>query len=238
MLGRLQAQRWLSSLAGGGAVLQNVETAGTMAEMFAVRRLMVHALMDPKTSHVVLLSEWCIPLYSFAYTYHYITESQQSFLEVTRNITWWDTTMLSRVPKDHLRRGSMFVALSRFHAFILLKDTVYCKAFVYGWGASGAEASEHYYQTLLPRLVAPQLSYRGILYEEALTPPQGGDRKPRTFGASEVTAELVERMKEKNCTWNGSPKPCFLFARQFGSECLEPLQALRQQLYAGTNTTR
>jgi len=57
-----------------------VETAGVMSGDIAVRRLMVHALLDPATSHVVLLPKWCIPLYSFLYTYQYITESQQSFL--------------------------------------------------------------------------------------------------------------------------------------------------------------
>jgi len=117
----------------------------------------------------------------------------------------------------------MFAALTRYHTFVLLKDTHYCKAFVYGWGAPGRRPRSTTTRRC-SRASWPRSWRTGVLYEEVPSvPSQGaeGTPKPRTFGAAEVTAELVRKMKEASCSWNrNSTKPCFLFARQFGAECL------------------
>ena len=54
---------------------------------------------------------------------------------------------------------------------------------------------------------------------------------PRTHGAEEVTEELIGRIRRGgargNCTFNdGASGVCFLFARKFAPDTLEPLLRL------------
>lgn len=207
-----------------------------MVEVGAVRRLLAHAMLDSKNAHFVLLSESSIPVFGFEQTYKYIMESQMSFLEVNGKVSWWSSTLLPRIPKDHMRRGATWFVMWRKHAALLLKDVQYCKSFLYGWGIPNG-ASEHYYQTFLSRLVAQELANRTLEYHEPKEgAAEGATGALRSFGASDVTEGLLKRIKGRACTLAGAASPCFLFARQFTPDALEPLVRLLPVLGYGDTT--
>ncbi|KAJ7557894.1 hypothetical protein O6H91_04G014100 [Diphasiastrum complanatum] len=59
---------------------------GTASLIQATRRLFANALLDdPLNEYFALVSEHCIPLYSFKYIYSKITASNQSFLQMDNN---------------------------------------------------------------------------------------------------------------------------------------------------------
>jgi len=126
-------------------------------------RLLANALLDPRNTHFVLLSETCIPFYDFDFTFKYITQSPTSFLENTAPLNWWSQTMLPLVPEDKLRKGSAWFAIQRRHAALIVADQEFYAQFDKGWGF-GHGFDEHYYQTLLTHLDPGGLANRSVMY--------------------------------------------------------------------------
>ncbi|KAG8054556.1 hypothetical protein GUJ93_ZPchr0001g29282 [Zizania palustris] len=53
-----------------------------------------------------------------------------------------------------------------------------------------------------------------------------GGAHPATYGAADVTPDLIQRIRtsQNPCTYNSRPtSTCFLFARKFSPDALEPL---------------
>ncbi|GJY32353.1 putative glycosyl transferase 14 [Tanacetum coccineum] len=88
--------------------------------------LLRHALMDPSNERFAFVSDSCIPLYNFSYTYDYIMSTSTSFVD-----SFADTKEGRYNPKmdpvinvNHWRKGSQWVILTRKHAEIIVKDEV------------------------------------------------------------------------------------------------------------------
>jgi hypothetical protein len=77
----------------------------------AERRLLANALEDPDNQHFVLLSESCIPLHTFDYTYRYLMHANVSFIDSFEDLGPHGTGrhmdhMLPEIPRQDFRKGA------------------------------------------------------------------------------------------------------------------------------------
>ncbi|KAL0926307.1 hypothetical protein M5K25_002523 [Dendrobium thyrsiflorum] len=98
---------------------------GEASMILAERILLRNALKDATNERFLFLSDSCIPLYNFSYTYEYIMSSPTSFVD-----SFADTKEGRYNPKMHLvipmhnwRKGSQWAVLIRKHAEIIVNDT-------------------------------------------------------------------------------------------------------------------
>ncbi|KAL7238725.1 hypothetical protein ACSBR2_004760 [Camellia fascicularis] len=171
--------------------------------ILAERILLKHALLDPFNKQFLFLSDSCIPLYNFSYTYDYIMSTPTSFVDSFADTKEgrYNMKMHPVIPVGNWRKGSQWVVLTRKHAEIIVKhDTIFplfqrhCKrkSLPEFWrdhplpdNASKEHnciPDEHYVQTLLADI-------DNIYYE-------------------------TEYCREWR-TSKGKPSSCFLFARKF-----------------------
>lgn len=192
---------------------------GTITIIDAERRLLANALLDPRNTHFVLLSETCIPFYDFDFTFKYITESSTSFLKTTAPLNWWSQSMLPLVPENKLRKGSAWFALQRRHAALIVADEEFYAQFDKGWGF-GHGFDEHYYQTLLTHLDPGGLANRSIMYAAFRL----WKVHPIVYSFEDISHPFLESITNSTCDWNtGLQGPCFLFGRKFAVQALDPL---------------
>ncbi|CAI9277095.1 unnamed protein product [Lactuca saligna] len=88
--------------------------------------LLQHALMDPSNERFAFLSDSCIPLYNFSYTYDYIMSTSTSFVDSFADTKEgrYNPKMDPVIPVNHWRKGSQWVILTRKHAEMIVKDDV------------------------------------------------------------------------------------------------------------------
>ncbi|WCJ21002.1 Core-2/I-branching beta-1 6-N-acetylglucosaminyltransferase family protein [Euphorbia peplus] len=91
----------------------------------AERILLRHALQDPENERFVFLSDSCIPLYNFSYTYDYIMSTSTSFVDSFADTKdgRYNPKMAPVVLVDKWRKGSQWVILTRKHAEVVVNDT-------------------------------------------------------------------------------------------------------------------
>uniref|UniRef100_M0ZIC8 BC10 protein n=1 Tax=Solanum tuberosum TaxID=4113 RepID=M0ZIC8_SOLTU len=103
----------------------------------AERILLQHALMDPLNERFVFLSDSCIPLYNFSYTYDYIMSTPNSFVDSFADTKEgrYNPKMDPIISVQSWRKGSQWAVLNRKHADIVVKDEIlfpmfqlHCKA--------------------------------------------------------------------------------------------------------------
>ncbi|KAI7755973.1 hypothetical protein M8C21_017954, partial [Ambrosia artemisiifolia] len=101
--------------------------------------LLQHALMDPSNERFAFLSDSCIPLYNFTYTYDYIMSTSTSFVDSFADTKEgrYNPKMDPVIPAKHWRKGSQWVILTRKHADIIVKDDVVFPMFQQHCQASG-----------------------------------------------------------------------------------------------------
>lgn len=99
---------------------------GEASMIQAERILLQNALMDPFNERFVFLSDSCIPLYNFSYTYDYIMSTSTSFVDSFDDTKEgrYNPKMDPVIPVKHWRKGSQWVVLTRKHAEIVVKDDV------------------------------------------------------------------------------------------------------------------
>ncbi|KAL3378883.1 hypothetical protein AABB24_004686 [Solanum stoloniferum] len=92
----------------------------------AERILLQHALMDPLNERFVFLSDSCIPLYNFSYTYDYIMSTPNSFVDSFADTKEgrYNPKMDPIIPVQSWRKGSQWAVLNRKHADIVVKDEI------------------------------------------------------------------------------------------------------------------
>ncbi|XP_024529300.1 uncharacterized protein LOC9650106 [Selaginella moellendorffii] len=187
------------------------------ASMIDAERILLHrALQDASLSHFVLLSDSCIPLYSFNYIYKYITSSPKSFVDsfIESKNTRYNFRMFPTVTHEKWRKGSQWFMLLRKHAEIvvgdsriLLKFYEHCKRDMqpqagrkYGMTSSENDCvpDEHYIQTLLAiKTVENEIERRTLTY----TLWKASDRRendrwhPVTFNTADVSAQTIKDIK-------------------------------------------
>ncbi|OIT24844.1 PREDICTED: uncharacterized protein LOC109216125 isoform X1 [Nicotiana attenuata] len=81
---------------------------GEASMIQAERILLQHALMDPLNERFVFLSDSCIPLYNFSYTYNYIMSTPNSFVDSFADTKEgrYNPKMDPLIPVQSWRKGS------------------------------------------------------------------------------------------------------------------------------------
>ncbi|XP_065877556.1 glycosyltransferase BC10 isoform X2 [Euphorbia lathyris] len=107
-----------------GLALYSVDW-GEATMIQAERILLRHALEDPQNERFVFLSDSCIPLYNFSYTYDYIMSTATSFVDSFADTKdgRYNPKMAPVVLVDKWRKGSQWVVLTRKHAEVVVNDT-------------------------------------------------------------------------------------------------------------------
>ncbi|KAL0763219.1 hypothetical protein Bca101_079370 [Brassica carinata] len=222
-------------------------TWGRISMVDAEKRLLVSALEDPDNQHFVLLSESCIPLHTFDYTYRYLLYSNVSFIESFVDPGPHGTGrhmehMLPEIAREDFRKGAQWFTMKRQHAIIVMADGLYYSRFREYCGP-GIEADknciadEHYLPTFFSMIDPMGISNWSVTYVD------WSERQwhPKTHTANEISLEFMKNVTTEEmsthvtsvgehgdelhwpCTWNGITRPCYLFARKFHPETLDTL---------------
>ncbi|KAL6985498.1 hypothetical protein U1Q18_018873 [Sarracenia purpurea var. burkii] len=198
---------------------------GKMSMCDAERRLLANALLDISNEWFVLVSESCIPLYNFSVIYHYIMKSKHSFVGAFDDPGpygrgRYNFNMAPEVNITQWRKGSQWFELNRKLAIYIVEDTIFYPKF-YEFCKPACYVDEHYFPTMLTIQAGSLLANRSITWVDW---SRGGPH-PATFGKSDVTEPFLKRLLEgQSCLYNNQPSSvCFLFARKFAPNALEPL---------------
>ncbi|XP_010483231.1 PREDICTED: uncharacterized protein LOC104761804 [Camelina sativa] len=225
-------------------------TWGRISMVDAERRLLANALEDPDNQHFVLLSESCIPLHTFDYTYRYLMHANVSFIDSFEDLGPHGTGrhmdhMLPEIPRQDFRKGAQWFTMKRQHAVIVMADGLYYSKFR-EYCRPGVEANknciadEHYLPTFFHMLDPGGISNWSVTYVD------WSERRwhPKTYRARDVSLKLLKNLTSDDmsvhvtsvgkrgeelhwpCTWNGIRRPCYLFARKFHSDALYKLVRL------------
>uniref|UniRef100_A0A7N0TH24 Core-2/I-branching beta-1,6-N-acetylglucosaminyltransferase family protein n=2 Tax=Kalanchoe fedtschenkoi TaxID=63787 RepID=A0A7N0TH24_KALFE len=194
---------------------------GESSMIQAERILLEHALMDPLNERFVFLSDSCIPLYNFSYTYKYIFSTPTSFVDSFADTKEgrYNPKMDPVIPVDNWRKGSQWVILTRKHAQVVVKDrTVFpmfqqhCrrKSLPEFWrekpiiGDTSKQhnciTDEHYVQTLLAQEgLEGEITRRSLTHTSwDLKVNREWERRgwhPLTYKYSDATPELIQSIK-------------------------------------------
>lgn len=188
----------------------------------AERILLRHALADPFNDRFVFLSDSCIPLYNFSYTYNYIMSTSTSFVDSFADTREgrYNPKMAPVIPVHNWRKGSQWAVLTRKHAEIVVNDTTvfpmfqqHCKrkSLPEFWREHSFPADpskehncipdEHYVQTLLAQEgLEGELTRRSLTYSSwDLSSSKDHERRgwhPATYKYVDATPLLIQSIKE------------------------------------------
>eukprot|EP00899_Mesostigma_viride_P014996 jgi/Mesvir1/23498/Mv22340-RA.1 len=214
---------------------------GGISVIDAERRLLQAALNDPtldgdgrrvSNERFVLLSESCIPIRNFTFTYDYLMASNNhsfldSFIDVNSR---YNPAMDPIIPPDKWRKGSQWFALTREHAQLAAEDTYYYKEFAAKCQVSMTWCcpDEHYVQTLFSMLGREdELERRSLTYADWWPITRA---HPKEFVVQEAGRDLIQKLQNQTsfyrplekqnveCQVGGRQAPCWLFARKFSEK--------------------
>ncbi|CAL0317286.1 unnamed protein product [Lupinus luteus] len=193
------------------------------ASMIEAERILVrHALRDPLNDRFVFLSDSCIPLYNFSYTYDYIMSTPTSFVDsfADKKDGRYNPKMHPVIPVRSWRKGSQWGVLTRKHANVVVDDETvfpmfqkYCKKkpLPEFWRDQHIPADtskihncipdEHYVQTLLAQKgLEGELTRRSLTHTSwDISNSKARDRRgwhPVTYKYSDATPTLIKFIKE------------------------------------------
>ena len=204
----------------------------------AARRLLASALLDdPLNQYFAIISQHCIPLFSFRFVYNYLFRNSvtslasfavseyryRSFIEILsdepnlydRYVARGENIMLPEVPFEEFRVGSQFFVLTRRHAAVVVRDRKLWRKFrLPCMTEEPCYPEEHYFPTLLS--MEDQNGCTGFTLTR-VNWTGCWDGHPHLYSPPEISPELVRRLRESNSSYS------FLFARKFSPDCLAPL---------------
>ncbi|KAI5056240.1 hypothetical protein GOP47_0028058 [Adiantum capillus-veneris] len=215
----------------------------------AERRLLANALLEDRNNeYFVLLSESCIPLWSFDYVYEYFLNSSISYVDCfydpgPHGAGRYLDGMKPEVERTDFSKGAQWFAVNRRHALLIVADSLYYRKFAKfckpGDEFRNCYPDEHYVQTLL-HIIDPQ----GIS-NWSVTHVDWRNQKwhPRSYKAEDINLQLIREIQNvteslhvssdskklefrQPCLWNGLKRPCFLFARKFMGDTTDHLADL------------
>ncbi|CAL0305688.1 unnamed protein product [Lupinus luteus] len=219
---------------------------GKFSMVEAEKRLLAHALLDTDNQHFVLLSESCIPVRHFEFVYNYLLFTNVSFIECyidpgPHGNGRYIHHMLPEVEEKDFRKGSQWFTMKRQHAIIVMADSLYFTKFKYHCrpgmeGGRNCYSDEHYLPTFLNMVDPGGIANWSVTYVDW----SEGKWHPRSFSAKDITSNLMKYFTSIDesphitsdpkrtvlitpCMWNGSKRPCYLFARKFVPETLDKL---------------
>ncbi|KAL6996384.1 hypothetical protein U1Q18_006512 [Sarracenia purpurea var. burkii] len=198
---------------------------GMMSVCDAERRLLANALLDISNERFVLLSEACIPLYNFSTVYHYISGSRYSFISSfddpgPAGRGRYNGNMAPEVNLTQWRKSSQWFEISRKLAIDIVEDKLFYPKFE-KFCRPGCYVDEHYFPTMLTIQSPHLLANRSLTWVDW----SRGGAHPATFGKPDITEQFFDRFFQgQRCIYNNqSSSVCFLFARKFAPNALEPL---------------
>ncbi|KAG8375642.1 hypothetical protein BUALT_Bualt10G0121500 [Buddleja alternifolia] len=198
---------------------------GKMSMCDAERRLLANALLDISNEWFVLLSESCIPLYSFTTIYNYISQSKYSFIGAFDDPGpygrgRYNYNMLPEVNITEWRKGSQWFEINRKLALYIVEDRKFYPKFA-EFCRPACYVDEHYFPTMLTIKAGNMLANRSVTWVDW----SRGGAHPATFGGGDITEEFLKKIFEgRNCSYNDQPSSvCFLFARKFSPSALKAL---------------
>lgn len=191
----------------------------------AERRLLANALLDKDNEYFVLLSESCIPLWSFDYIYEYFMNSSLSYVDCfydpgPHGAGRFLNGMKPEVQREDFQKGAQWFAVNRRHALLIVADSLYYRKFE-NFCKPGDEyrncyPDEHYVQTFL-HIVDP----KGIS-NWSVTHVDWKNQKwhPRSYKAEDINVQLIKEIQsitetlhvtsdskrlefKRPCLWNG-----------------------------------
>lgn len=191
----------------------------------AERRLLANALLDTSNERFVLLSESCIPLFGFKKTYDHLMNSNLSFLSSFDDPRKagrgrYNHNMWPNINITNWRKGSQWFEVDRGLAILIVSDRKYHQVFEQHCHPP-CYMDEHYIPTMV-NILHPQLaSNRSITWVDW---SRGGPH-PGKFKWGDITDEFLNQIRYgSECIYNGNvTSMCFLFARKFLPNALEPL---------------
>ncbi|CAN6357257.1 unnamed protein product [Urochloa humidicola] len=202
------------------------------ATMFdAERRLLANALLDPANERFVLVSESCIPLFNFSVVHAYLIGSDHSFVNAFDDPGpggrgRYPGALAPEVTPEQWRKGSQWFELARDLAADIVADERYYPKFREHC-RPGCYVDEHYLPTVLSTMAPERIANRSVTW----TDWSRGGPHPNTFWEGDIDEAFLTRLTtevdQKTCTYNGrTSQVCFLFARKFAPNTLQPLLKL------------
>ncbi|KAK6921717.1 Glycosyl transferase, family 14 [Dillenia turbinata] len=198
---------------------------GNVNMVEAERRLLANALLDHSNQRFVLLSESCIPLFNFNFTYTYLMKSRKTFVEaydlpgpVGRGR--YHPKMGPLIKLDQWRKGSQWFQIDRKLALEIISDNLYFSNFQ-RYCKRQCYADEHYIPTYVSMKFWKRNANRTLTWVDW---SRGGSH-PARFMRTDVTPEFLKKLRsESSCEYNGMRNTtCFLFARKFLPHSLQRL---------------
>ncbi|WOH13351.1 hypothetical protein DCAR_0832861 [Daucus carota subsp. sativus] len=194
----------------------------------AERRLLANALLDFTNERFVLLSETCIPLFNFTFIYNYLINSNHSFLssfDDPRKMGRgkYNKRMSPAITLSDWRKGSQWFEAHRKLAIQLISDTTYYPIFRTHCQRP-CFMDEHYFPTLVNK-ICPELTSNATV---TWTDWSRGGSHPALFVKNQISKEFLEKIRHGyKCSYNGEETSiCFLFARKFHANTLQPLLSI------------
>ncbi|URD89293.1 Core-2/I-Branching enzyme [Musa troglodytarum] len=114
-----------SAYFSGRQVNNSIQVEWGEASMIEAERILLrNALKDSSNHRFLFLSDSCIPLYNFSYTYHYIMSTSTSFIDSFADTKQgrYNPKMNPVIPVSDWRKGSQWVVLTRKHAEVMVND--------------------------------------------------------------------------------------------------------------------
>ncbi|CAO1939132.1 unnamed protein product [Urochloa humidicola] len=233
-----------TSVFHGRAIPSQKTLWGDVSLVAAERRLVAHALLDdPRNQRFALLSESCIPVYNFT-TVHALltgTAANTSFVDsfvghdsdVRYDPFFSRRSSSGNITLAQWRKGAQWFEMDRALAVELVGDGEYYPAFAEfcAWRRF-CFAEEHYLPTLLSVIGwGTRNANRTLTYADW----RRGGSHPLTRRGKDVTEELIGEIRGggaggrgQNCSahGDGARGVCYVFARKFAPDTLEPLLRL------------
>lgn len=185
---------------------------GQMSMIDAEKRLLKAGLEDVANERFILLSESCIPLRSFSYTYDYLMGQSKSFIESysTDLPGRYDPNMGPMVKGEDFRKGGQWFALIRGHARLVHEEKqvyeVFQKHCYWDWGLNKLCApDETYIQTTLSVLKREsEIHPRGVTFTEWYPTTRV---HPKRYVIQEVSREFVWDLQSRRQIWGPDIHP-------------------------------
>lgn len=167
----------------------------------AMRRLLAHSLLDTSANNqrFVFLCEATIPIRNFLYTYNYLLRSNLSFVQAFKPPKeYYSWSSLPAFSLKYLRKGEMWMGLTRSHASLIVGDVAIYKKFKAKCKRSirVCTPDEQYIQTLLSLRDPSGLANKTIMFVDWWSHADLDNGSPSSFSKSHISPKLIQKIQK------------------------------------------